>query len=120
MFALARLLDKVPDEKLDMKNWVSKYGEAVFPQKAIVRLNECGYAACGCGWAVTIPSIAKLTYKSPCNVPKVFGFPSHADNLGTSEDAYRLFGCKRKVTPKELAQDIRHYLKTGELPAHIL
>ncbi len=123
LFALARLLLKVPARAFKMENWTSFHGgwanpsdETLAALAKAIRDSSCGYAGCAMGWGMTVPAISKDA-SGPFGLLKDLGFDTeHFTNYGTCA-ASRLFGPHRAVTPKRVATDIRRYLKTGELPA---
>lgn len=109
MLSLARLLDRVPLKRFEMRGYVIKGGEDVTTEASITQIKRgCGYTACALGWAVTIPVIRKIT-RWPGNVAHdAFGLGFYAE--------IRLFGSHRNVGPRQVARDLRRYLKTGETP----
>lgn len=124
--ATAALLDKVPENKFDMGHWGVIKGRQEMAHKPM-----CASSACVLGWACTIPEIAaaglglyaeegetvatvqlrnnrgKVTHSGSSAGAVVFGISEH--------DANRLFTQGRSMTAKEKAQQIRHYIETGEL-----
>lgn len=110
LFLLARLLDRVPRKHFDMKWWIIRhnhYQSTLGPEESP---NDCGTTACACGWALTIPSIAKRTRKANMVPCRAFGM----ERAGKTE--FAMFGGYRKAGPRRVAADIRRYLKDGTLP----
>lgn len=112
LFAIARLLDRVTKKKLNMKWFVSdRNGYDAAEQH--VTPKECGYAGCAIGWGLTLPR-----YKRFIGDPRALA--SHLGLLGQwgfTPEAKAVFGGHRTgVTPKQVANDIRAYLKDGTLP----
>lgn len=115
MFALARYLDKLPTIKLNMSQWQMRSGESTLYLTADELANECGTAACGCGHAVMIPCIRRIT-TSPSEVTAMAFGMTYILDRNAFDPSYRLFGPHRTCTPKRLARDIRDYLRDGTLP----
>lgn len=118
MRLLIQLLEKLPKKRLKMGMWMtSGNGDFIWPDgEGIKELkHDCRTAACGCGWAVTIPAIRKVTPDAYDVARRAFGFPADTnEHFGYESEA--LFGSERTCTPKQLAADIRRYLKDGTLP----
>lgn len=118
MFLLAALLDKLPPERLRMSWWQTDRDGYETDELTPTELkHDCKTAACGCGWAVTIPSIRRVTTEPRLVARRALGFPCRdaEDQFGAA--SFALFNGQRKCTPKELAADIRRYLKDGVLPS---
>lgn len=111
LFALARLLDRVPRSHFNMAWWIQQDGllhERLDHLEAGTTLRSCKTAACACGWALTLPSIRSIT-STAYDIPReAFGMDD--------EKQKALFGDQRKVGPKQVASEIRLYLKDGTLP----
>lgn len=108
MFALARLLDRVPVERFDMKCYVNK-GKQNLDTASVADIKRgCGYTACACGWAITLPSIYRIT-----TMPTLVAYRAFGMNWDTEK---ALFGFQRNVGPRQVARDLRAYLNDGTLP----
>lgn len=117
LFALARLLVKVPAKFFFMEHWVSLNRGWVDPGDSLpfLRAKECGYAGCAMGWGMTSPAI-RGEAPDPFKLLAHLGFSTaEFRNYGT-DAASVLFGPHRDVTPRRVASDLRRYLKDGTLP----
>lgn len=119
MLALARYLAKLPRKKLRMGYWqftaIGDRTQFLTPRQL---KHECNTAACGCGHAVMIPSIRRIT-RDPSRVAvKAFGLGELRilPHVAAEHATRALFHGGRLCTPKQLARDLRRYVKTGELP----
>jgi hypothetical protein len=115
LLALASYLDKLPRKKLRMRSW--QFNACGVPVKNLTNRqikHECRTAACACGHAVFVPSIRRIT-KVPTEVPPLaFGIEY---GIGFGVKVFRgLFGGARICTPRQLARDLRRYVKDGTLP----
>lgn len=117
MRSLIRLLEKLPRKRLQMTRWLTDAkGEWMLSRDFPKLWNDCRTAACGCGWAVTIPSVRKVTERPYEVASKAFGFRCESDYVAFNSASTALFGSHRTCTPKRLAADLRRYLKDGTLP----
>lgn len=118
LFALARLLDKVPARHFKMNEWLQANGVTLFSDSVEdlmkLRKKQCGYAGCAIGWGMTSAFIKNGATSAP-NLLDSLGFDSD-ELMSTGDPVTLLFGAERNVTPKRVAKDIRAYLNDGTLP----
>lgn len=121
LFALARLLDKVPAKHFDMSEWFSMDGNRAVCERGFIsklKTKACGFAGCAMGWAMTSNYI-RAGGTLPVRVLGSLGFDTErlsCDSAGAGDPGTALFGPVRNVGPKQVAKDIRRYLKDGKLP----
>lgn len=114
LFAIARLLDKVPRKKFNMAYWVIAPNGAFASD--LYSPSECGFAGCAIGWAKTLP---RFKHKDPWQILQRLGLTRGDDRHEFSIAGQALFGghtSNRNKTPKQVAKAIRTYLQDGGLP----
>src|SRR3990167_4454422 len=114
LLKLAAFLEKLPAEKFDISNWITKLGNK----------NGCGTVACAVGWCPKIfPTNVKLLTRVvhfKCNKESPYGFSGPAEFFGISvEQSFELFSedsyqQDRFATPKDVAGKIRLLLLSKE------
>lgn len=114
LFALARLLDRVPKGHFNMSAWLSAPSDVMYETEATraakLAAHECGYAGCAIGWGMTSRAVRGNCTSAVQLVSQLMARQER------STDWIRLFGPNRTVGPKRVAADIRRYLKDGMLP----
>lgn len=115
LFAIARLLDRVPRSKFNMKFWVIDKSDGEYQYGLHHLPTECGFAGCALGWAMTLPRF-KRHAGYPFALASELGLNPHGDKSLTAAGTSLFGGWREKATPKRVANDIRRYLKDGTLP----
>lgn len=115
LFAIARLLDKVPRGKFNMKFWVIDKRSDEYQYGLYHLPTECGFAGCALGWAMVLPRFKKRA-GYPFALASELGFNPTFEKSLTAAGTALFGGWREKVTPKRVANDIRRYLKDGTLP----
>lgn len=116
---LANFLDKVPEDRFNIHEWIVEQAESDFNEKF-----DCGFAGCAIGWAVHAKVVPGLEW---CN-----GEPSYRYEFGwvvgwsavrLAFDIDDLIASKLFTgttyegicTPADVAKRIRQFVETGEL-----
>ncbi len=115
--ALAKVLDKVPEEKLNMGWWVTEIATGRTCDGDWASAKQCGFAGCGIGWAMAMPRFKRFKGR-PLELALRLGCAKSDGgyNLCFNKAGAALFAGSRHVTPKQLANDIRRWVNHGELP----
>lgn len=113
--ALARRLLTVPNKKFKMQWWVLDPKGEMVSENSHITPDECGYAGCAIGWGMAMKRF-ECFIGQPLELGYHLGFKNRTSE-GFSEAGTALFGGWRKgAKPKQVAGDIRRYLKDGTLP----
>lgn len=123
------LRDKVPADRLDMSDWVTDG-----PDGGSFAADDCGTAACACGWATRIPEFAAagfrlntyrtaVVYQPTPDGPRTTHWEAVFDFFGLSgRQATYLFSGRAYLgvfppTPADVAHRILRFVKFGgEVP----
>lgn len=110
LLKLADLLDRVPEDQFDMATWAMRYDSGA----------ECASVACALGWATTIFPDLVLVRSTRfdgmvVHTPTITdGERAAMNEFGmTFSDAWRMFCTEFGRGPREVAEDLRSYVRTG-------